>query len=120
MKPRPSRTAALATLSLALFSAAIGGWWAGSAYGLESRFFKLYSVSDSRGPVTHIGYAYYPNSKQLRVRAIIGGRLEAWGIYRDPQTIEHMLRLIPQLSGHKPAGLFAVFDQDELLALYQE
>jgi len=110
------RTVTLTTLTLSLLIAVAAGWWAGSAQGLESRFYKLYDVSDSRGPVTHIGYAYYPNNKQLRVRAIVGGRLEAWGIYRDPQTIEHMLQLIR----HKTDGLFAVFDQDELLALYRE
>jgi len=114
------RTTTLATLSLALLAATVGGWWAGSVHGLESRFYKLYDASESRGPVTHIGYAYYPNDKQLRVRAIVGGRLEAWGIYRDPATIEHMLRLVTHLSDRKPDGLFAVFDQDQLLALYRE
>lgn len=111
------RTAALTSLTLiALLLAIAAGWWAGSAQGREDSFYKLYDVSDSRGPVTRIGYAYYPNVKQLRVRAIVGGRLEAWGIYRDPQTIEHMLQLIR----HKSDGLFAVFDQDQLLALYRE
>jgi hypothetical protein len=110
------RTVPLTTLTLALLLAVAGGWWAGSAQGRESSFYKLYDIADSRGPVTHIGYAYYPVNKQLRVRAIVGGRLEAWGIYHDPQTIEHMIELIR----HQPDGLFAVFDQDQLLALYRE
>ena len=113
------KTATFATLSMALLTAVIGGWWAGSVYGLESRFYKLYDASESRGPVTHLGYAYYPDNKQLRVRAIVGGRLEAWGIYRDPETIDHMLRLISS-HGRKSDGLFAVFDENQLLALYRE
>lgn len=110
------RTATLTTLTLVLLIAIAAGWWASSVQGRESHFYQLYDVSDSRGPVTHIGYAYYPNVKQLRVRAIVGGRLEVWGIYRDAETIEHMLQLIR----HHSDGLFAVFDQDQLLALYRE
>ena len=110
------KTATLTTLTLGLLIAVATGWWVRSAQGLESHFYKLYDVSDSRGPVTHIGYAYYPNVKQLRVRTIVSGRLEAWGIYRDPKTIDHMLQLIR----HDTDGLFAVFDQDQLLALYRE
>jgi len=110
---RPARSVLLAA---SLLTATLAGWWIGNAQGLESRFFKLYDVSDSRGPVTRIGYAYYPQNKQLRVRVIVGGRIEAWGIYRDPDNIEHLLRLIRQDTN----GLFAVFDDNHLIALYRE
>ena len=99
-----------------LLSATLAGWWIDSAQGLESRFYKLYDIADSRGPVTRIGYAYYPDHKQLRVRVIVGTRIEAWGLYNDPATIEHMLWLIRQ----DRQGLFAVFKQDQLIALYRE
>ena len=103
-------------MAAALLTAAAGGWWIGGAHGLESRFYKLYDVTDSRGPVTRIGFAFYPPDKQLRVRVIVGGRIEAWGKYTDPDTIDHMLRL----SRENPDGLFAVFDDNQLIALYRE
>jgi len=111
MKPRST-----VLLALALLTTTVGGWWAGGAQGLESRFFKLYDVSDSRGPVTRIGYAFYPASKELRVRVIVGRRIEAWGIYQDDNSIDHMLRIIQRDTD----GLFAVFEDSRLIALYRE
>lgn len=91
-------------------------WWTGSADGLESRFYQLYKVSESRGPVTRIGYAYYPAKKELRIRVIVGKRIEAWGVYSDPDTVENLLHII----GTDSDGLFCVFDENELIALYRE
>ena len=91
-------------------------WWTGSASGLESRFYKLYKVTESRGPVTRIGFAYYPASKELRVRVIVGRRIEAWGVYSDPDTVKNLLTII----GEHTDGLFCVFDENELIALYRE
>ena len=106
----------LGLVAVTLIAALSAAWWASSASGLESRFYKLYRVTESRGPVTRIGFAYYPTNKELRVRVIVGGRIEAWGVYSDPDTVRNLLSLI----GKDPDGLFCVFDENELIALYRE
>ena len=108
------KTLGLLTASLIALGIAIG--WAGSAGGLESRLYKLYKVTESRGPVTRIGFAYYPASRELRVRVIVGGRIEAWGVYSDPDTVKNLLTII----GKDTDGLFCVFDDNDLIALYRE
>jgi len=108
------KTLGLLTAGLIMLAAAIG--WAGSAGGLESRFYKLYDATESRGPVTRVGYAYYPASKELRVRVVVGRRIEAWGVYSDPDTVKNLLMIIEQDTD----GLFCVFDENELIALYRE
>jgi len=108
------KTLGLLAAGLLVLGAAIG--WAGSAGGLESRFYKLYKVTESRGPVTRIGYAYYPAGKELRVRVVVGGRIEAWGVYSDPDTVKNLLMII----GNDTDGLFCVFDENDLIALYRE
>lgn len=116
MNSASNRTVRTIVVLITIAVAASAFWWMHSASGLESRFYKLYTLNQSRGPVTHSGFAYYPANKELRVRVIVGERIEAWGIYTDPDTVENLLHL---LRGD-PEGLFCVFDNNELIALYRE
>lgn len=113
---QPNGAARLALSIAAALAIGAAGWWAGTANSEQRRHYRLYQPTLSRGPITAIGFAYYPGDGELRIRAIVGGRNEVWGIYTDKDTIGNLLLL---LQGNRQ-GLYALFDNNDLIAIYRE